>query len=157
LNGEEVAELRAANLTDAEIADIAASVTRKSAKKVKAKSALKDLLAEKQDWLLEQSAGKPLFSAYVACEMICGAGLYPRPITANGFGDQLGENGWKLPHIKLGKIHRDINYIGKSQEEKDARQAKLDEMMTTKAGRAVLKALSAVLPDQQGESTKTAD
>ncbi|RYD82162.1 MAG: hypothetical protein EOP84_09850 [Verrucomicrobiaceae bacterium] len=128
LTVEDVEALRAGNTTDERIREIAAKFAGKYKKKEKVKkSDLAALLAAKKNWLLEQSGGKPLFSGFVAGTLCVRAGFCPPFRRANSFGDYLGGHGHQLPRVKINGVnYYDVNFIGKSSEEKAAREAYLN-------------------------------
>jgi len=130
LRVETVASYRTASFSDERIREIAAEQGRKSATKTKAsRSDLAQLLAEKKDWLLQESANLPLFSAKVVGALMTAAGFYPPVRGYNAYGDKLGKHGHNLPSVVIDGVRRyDLSYLGKTDAEKEARQAFFDSL-----------------------------
>jgi hypothetical protein len=129
LTMDDVESLRAARHSDDYIRQVAAGTGQKAhgSQAAKMKVNLATLLAEKRDWLLEQSGGKQLFAGRTAGTMLIAAGLYHRVRGFNAIGDKFGGHGFDLPSVVIdGKRRYDITFIGRSAEEKAVRQAYLD-------------------------------
>lgn len=128
LTAAERAELESI-LSPAQIEAIEAGRRSRVERRGKAKRNLPQLIAEHAEEMIMEAKNKRLHSAKRVGEWLISHGLHETVRGFNAFGDALGGHGLKLPYVNVkGRRYYDLACIGWTQEQKDMRQATLNEM-----------------------------
>ncbi len=94
------------------------------------------VLCEREcDSVIADLGGRSVVRAKVFGTVLAKRGAYHVPKGWNAIGDHLGRRGHNLPMVRVGGVaHRDISFIGKTEEEKRERERQLRAMHPSALG-----------------------